>query len=101
MHVVMSGDEWKLEAMDREMSREFIEEFYKRLEELWAYVGLFRINDRRRTTRKEEILRRQRTVRATKVQIQRYKNFIVDYGHTPGENLYPKLRIIRRFFVTT
>ena len=74
MHVVMSGAgvfHDPLEAMDRAMEHDFMEEFYKRLEELWAYVGLFRINDRRRTTRKEEILRRQRADRATKVQTLR------------------------------
>ena len=68
MHVVMSGNSVE---MERDISRQIIGTYYKRLEELWAYVGLFRIGDRRRTTRKEEILRRQRADRATKVQTLR------------------------------
>ena len=41
------------------------------LKDLWEYVGLFRIGDRRRTTRKEQILRRQRADRAAKAEIPR------------------------------
>ena len=67
MHVVMSGNSAEI---DREISRQLIDTFYKRLEELLSYVGLFRINDRR-TTRKEEILTRQRAARTTKVQTLR------------------------------
>ena len=57
------------------------------LKDLWEYVGLFRIGDRRRTTRKEQVLRRQRTDRATKVQIRRFLAPYREPYYTPGDKL--------------
>ena len=61
------------------------------LKDLWEYVGLFRIGDRRRTTRKEQVLRRQRTDRATKVQIRRFLAPYREPYYTPGDKLMVRI----------
>ena len=77
-----SGDEFEREHSRR---RYRVELHY--LKDLWEYVGLFRIGDRRRTTRKEQVLRRQRTDRATKVQIRRFLAPYREPYYTPGDKL--------------